>query len=200
MEKRRRTLLLSCLIVGLLMLHYASAIELAPVFSKDREDKGSKKNNSASSSVSSGSSSNSGKGIGSHSEVEVQARGTIVGGSLDGAQIKVEAKAKFKPDGTFQEGRVEVKIQKGDAKIELNLPASPDSHLHPPTTGDHTGLSGCAIPNPSAHIVTNMVTALNLQIIGGTSTSNVALQGLAPILGTYTDLLCLTGKTQIAGK
>lgn len=206
MKMQSRTLFLSLLAVSLILLYQASSIGLVQVYSKEKESKDEEGNHGHGGNTKAGSSSttasttgNSGKHIGSHSQVEIEASGKVVGGRLQGAKVKVEVNAKFAPDGTFQEGRIEVKIQQEDTKVELKLPASSDSHIHPPASGGHTSLSDCPIPNPSAHIVST-VTGLNIQIIGGTGTSNVALQGLSPILGTYGDVLCLSGTTQIAGK
>jgi len=201
MKMHRRTLFLSLLAVSLMLLNQASATVLAPVYSKDgggkKGEHGHDDDNAANTNSNSG---DKGKHIGEHGQVEIEASGKVSGGSLDGATVKVEVNAKFATDGTFEEGRIQIKIHKADTKIELKLPATSDSHLHPPAAGGHAGLSGCEVPNPSAHIVSMGVTALTIQIIGGTSTSHVALQGLSPILGTYSDLLCLSGTTQIAGK
>lgn len=207
-KMHRRTLFLSVLAVSLMLLQQASATVLAPVYSKDGAGKkggqgsngGHDDDNAANNSNSGDKGKQTNKQSSDPSQIQIQASGKVSGGSLDGAFVKVEVNAKFATDGTFKEGRIQIKIQKADTKIELRLPATSDSHLHPPATGDHTGLSGCEVPNPSAHIVSMGVTALTIQIIGGTSTSHVALQGLSPILGSYSDLLCLSGMTQIAGK
>ncbi len=210
MEMQRRNLFLSVLTLSLILLYQATSIGLAPAYSKEGEDgkhgQGGHSNTASAGKQSAGTTttnsftSTTTTAIGAHSQVEIEASGKVSGGSLDGANVKVEVNAKFGPDGTFKEGRIKIKIQKADTKIELNVPASSDSHLHPPATGDHTSLSGCEVPNPSAHIVSNMATVLNIQVIGGTGTSHVALQGLSPIIGSYSDLLCLSGMTQIAGK
>lgn len=183
------------LIVSLLLVYGAtSAVD---VYSKSKDDSKGKdtkpeKSQKKSEQVQSAQ-------VGKHVQVQIEANGVVRGGQLQGATIKVEANAKFKPTGEFIEGRIQIKLKSSEVQFELKVPISDASHLHPPAAGDHTDNTECAVPNPSGHL-TSTATGLNIQLIGGAGTSNIILQGLSPILKTYADFTCLTGKTQIENK